>query len=199
MIAVAERVFWTLPMALAWVASGQMEPVECSSERSTFASVRMQISNDDALRLLLENFATGELAVTALSHVDRQAVTVPPSEWAYLEIWDDENEVVLGKTVGKFGPELAYRSPMVKRETVLKLWPPHRPKQTTRQEAECKRWLAAIIGRSPNKMTMSKVKFMASEQAEGMANRALERVWDECVADFPEWHRVGRPPKIRTI
>lgn len=206
MLSVENRLNWTLTMALAWIASRDMEAVEEAAD--TCATAVRWMTGDDtdaAERALRSKLQSGEIVCRAVERVSLSSVQVPADEWAHLVWWDENGADVLAKR-GRFGLEAVYEQPKILSADIERLWPTPPPpamKHTSKQEQDCKRWLAGIIAKSPNRMTTTKAKFMV-DAADGagvgeMSERALERVWDDCVKEYPAWRRVGRPPnKPRT-
>jgi hypothetical protein len=204
------EVWWSIPMALAWIMWGEPEDVRrhwkawredgvgeplaptnlfflenddlIQTDAGNPPRVRFAVARSELLRALQE----GAITVSGISEESGKRAEVPLLMLADLVLEDDNGDDVLNCYVN-LSARRAFSAIRLPRKFVQARWP--RPKKSAalksraNAERECQRWLEDEMRKSPDQRLQTFSAFMSDAMGRfnGLSQRAFRRAWDNAI------------------
>jgi hypothetical protein len=185
---------WSLAMVLAWIA------YRIETAVSNIKSGRW-VPTKASIRELLSALRSGKLLSHGMFEGERTPHAIETAAWANFEIivkpmrfigHPEFMPIVIAQRMG--APQTRLLDVTVPAAKVRKLWPLGR--RTAAAETRCQAYLAAEMGRSPDRQPKPKREFHADCQARlGVSERGFARAWGKAKAltGATGWSKAGRP------
>lgn len=156
-----------------------------------------QKSIAEAEKELWQFLSDGRLTAEAFDQHQGKPVDIPRRDWSYLKLFEEhERDALKYDALG----EEPYTRIKLKRDDLLKLWPPIAA--TVNVEQNCRRWLIEQMRESKTVKRFTKAFFKeaAKKKFPTLSGRQFLRAWNDAIeaSGATAWKRPGRPSASKT-